>query len=145
LASTEPSRPPEEDFSLKISSKLSTNLDNLSNMLDEPDDLKIRKLKLGRHNLECAIAYIEGITDTQSIREGVLRQLERIERVPHLPDKAFQLIYTHFIAIGDVEEGETFDELSLALLSGYTIFYINGINKVLMIETIGGEFRAIEE
>lgn len=133
------------NFSLKISENLQTNIDNLNNMLDKPDDLKIRTLKLGDANIDCAIAYIEGIVNEDSIQKNILGSLENAQQLPSSPQELFDNIYFKQIAINDVQKANTLDDVSLPLLSGQTILYINGINTALTIDTIGGEQRAIEE
>ncbi len=135
----------ENNFTLKVSDKLQTNIENLNNMLDNPDDLKIRLLKLGDTNIECAIAYIEGIVDTQSIQQSVLGNLENMSNLPTVAVDLFEYIYSKQIAINDVQKASTLDELALPLLSGFTIFYMDGVPTVLTINTIGGEQRSIEE
>jgi len=138
----------KENFTLKVSEKLQTNIDNLNNMLDQPADLKIRKLKLGDENIECAVAYIEGIVNELSIQENILDNLERANNLNKLPNEAqalFDTIYSKQIAVNDVQKVSTLDEVALPLLSGKTIVYVDGVNTALTVETIGGEIRAIEE
>src|SRR5690625_826359 len=135
------------DFTLKISKNLTTNTDNLTNMLDNPTDLQIRELKLGKSNIRCAIAYIDGIVDEQGVQQNILGSIEQVkeEEYPDEPEKILEFIYSKIISVNNVEKAETFDELSFSILSGYTILYLDGITTVLLIETAGGEFRSIEE
>lgn len=136
----------QENFTLKVSENIETNIDNLNNMLDEPDDLKIRKLKLGDENILCAIAFIEGIVNEKSVQVSILGNIEKVaDDLPNEPQKLFDELYDKHIAINDVQKVTTLDDVSLALLSGKTILYINGVGTALTLETIGGELRAIEE
>lgn len=135
----------QEKFSLHINRSLDKNIDTLKKMLADPDDLKIRTLKLGKANVPCAIVYIEGIVDAKTVQLAILNNLENIERMPKEPKKTFEYIYNKLIAVNDVKIGKTLDELSLNLLSGYTILYLDHIDQVLIIDTIGGEMRSIAE
>lgn len=136
-----------ENFTLKLSKTLQTNIDNVNNMLDNPDDLKFRKLKLGKSEIICTVVYMDGLVDEQSIQQNVLgnMQVTKKEEYPTEAASLFDFIYWNIIADANVQKGETFDDLSLHLLSGFTILFIDGVNKVLMIDTIGGEYRGIEE
>lgn len=134
-----------EQFTLKVSKTLQTNIDNLNNMLDQPDDLKLRELRLGKGNITCAISYIEGLVDAKTVQHGILYNLETAKNLPTESNKLFDYIYHKLISVNDVQIGSTLDELTLQLLSGYTIVYVDGVDMVLMIDTLGGEMRSIEE
>src|SRR5699024_6349159 len=123
----------KENFTLKISKTLQTNLDNLQNMLDKPDDLKVRELKLGQGNISCAITYIEGIVDSKTIQLSILNNLESAQNLPTEAKELFDFIYNKLIFVNNVQKGYTLDDLSLQLLSGHTILYVDGVDTVLMI------------
>lgn len=139
------------DFKQEITSEqpvylsLQQNITFIKNKLDHPGDLKVRKLKIGKAEIPCALLYIEGIVDARTIQLSILNQLELIEKLPKREEQAFQHIYEQLIAINDVEEGHQANGLLEKLLTGFTILYIDRVNKGLVIETIGGEMRSIEE
>lgn len=135
----------QETFSLKISKTLQTNIDNLNNLLDKPDDLKIRQIQLGDANIKCATAFLEGIVDSQSTQDSILGNLEGAQNLPDKENELFQYIFNKQIAVNDVQKGTTFDDITFSLLSGFTILFVDGMEEALMINTIGGETRAIEE
>lgn len=136
-----------ENFSFKISNNLQTNIDNINNMLDQPDDLKLRKLKLGKSEILCAVMYIDGLVDEQSIQQNVLGSLQdtKDDEYPTKATRLFDFIYWNILADANIQKGEAFNDLGIHLLSGYTIIFIDGLNTVLMLDTLGGEYRAIEE
>jgi len=136
-----------EKHAFEISNNIQTNIDYINTMLDHPDDLKLRQLKLGPSEILCAIMYIDGLVDEQSVQQSVFGSIQDTSEKDY-PKKAkdlFDYIYWHVIADANVEKCESFDDLSYHLLSGFTIFFIDGLNKVLLIDTLGGEYRAIEE
>lgn len=139
--------PNSNNFSIKISKDLAQNIENLHNMLDRPDDLKIRELKLGVANKKCVIAYISGIVEVQSVQQDVIGNIEAVkdEDFPDEAEKVLNFIYWKVIAVSEVTKGKTLDDISFALLSGQTIVYLEGMDTVLMIDTVGGEYRAIQE
>lgn len=135
----------QENFTLNVSKHIQTNIDNLSNMLEDPEDLKMRELKLSDANIKCAVAYIEGIVNELTIQINILGNIEQADRLSNESEQLFKDIYDRQIAINDVEKLTTLDDVSLALLSGKTILYVDGVDIALAMDTIGGEFRAIEE
>ncbi|SOC39713.1 spore germination protein [Ureibacillus acetophenoni] len=54
-------------------------------------------------------------------------------------------ILTEVIAITDSKKVKTLDELSFALLSGNSIFILDGEQTTLIMDTVGGEKRSIDE
>src|SRR5690625_2425398 len=114
-------------------------------MLDTPDDLKIRELKVGDANVTCAIAHIEGIVDAKTVQLSILNSIENAQNLPSEPEALFNFIYNKLISVNDVKKGTTLDDVSLPLLSGQTLIYIDGITTVLIVDTVGGEMRSIEE
>lgn len=132
-------------FSVKISKNLQTNLDNIKNMLDTPSDLQIRKLKLGEANISCAVISIEGIVDSKTVQLSILNSIERAHNVPTQSKELFEFINDKLISANDVQQEQVLDKVSLRLLYGHTIVYVDGIDRALVVDTIGGQTRAIEE
>ncbi|MGM8364305.1 spore germination protein [Virgibacillus sp. W0181] len=137
-----------EDFALQLFDKLEDNITNIKNMLDHPDDLVIRDLIIGEAEHRCAVIYIDGIVNTDTIQNNVLAKLQKTdENKSQLggPKKLFDYIFNEKLSINHIEKGKSMDDVSLALLTGHTIFYLDGINQAILIETKGGEYRGIEE
>ena len=110
---------PDHKPKLKISSRLQTNIDNLNNLLAKPEDLNIRTLTFGDTDIQGAIAMIEGIVDPQSVHLGILGNLELDKNYPTESKQLFEFIYSEAIANSDVKKVNTFDDLSLSILSEY--------------------------
>lgn len=134
-----------EHPAIKVSSTIETNVDNISNLLDNPDDLKIRRIKLGEKEIECAVAYMDGMIDPQSFQQSVMGSLEQAEKLPEDADAVFDFIYWKLLSISDVQKGTTFDEIVTPLLTGQTLIFIDGVQKAITVDTVGGDYRAIEE
>src|SRR5690625_2273627 len=134
-------------YSFEISKNLQINIAQINKLFDQPDDLKLRQLKLGKAEILCAIMYMDGLVDEQSIQQNVFGSMQNTndKDYPTKEKPLFDFIYWHIIADANVQMCESFDELNYHLLSGYTVLFIDGLNKVLLIDTLGGEYRAIEE
>lgn len=131
--------------SIRVKKKIKENIDYVKRTLDSPDDLKIRTITLSNSSTPCAFLYIEGIVDEQSIHENILGNLESIENVPYEPFALLTFIYSKQIALNDVTKEHDLENIMIALLSGQTILFIDGVQVALAVETIGGNTRQIEE
>ncbi|WP_373895267.1 spore germination protein [Virgibacillus natechei] len=140
-------KPKEEDFSITIFKELDKNVDNLKKMLDDPEDLIIREFSLNATDQKCAIAYIDGLIDDYTVNNSILKnlQMDMDPQSPNDTEALFDEVYNEVISVGAVKEETTLDAISGGLLFGSTILYLDGLDKVLIIETIGWESRAIEE
>lgn len=137
-----------EDFSIELVKDLKMNLTNIKHMLDEPKDLIIREFTVGDVNHECAIVYIDGLVDIISVHDKILENLqvkEKFSEVPSVNNEAFDYIERELIAISDYERGNTLDDVSNGILSGHTVFFMNNISEVFIMDTKGGEFRGLSE
>lgn len=138
----------EDDFSIHLSTDLDENLVNLKKMLDNPLDLVIRQFNVGDSNNRCAIVYIDGLVNEDLIQNQIMKNVQLRAKSIQLPDeksKLFEVIYEEIVSATNTEKASTFDELSLALLDGDTIFYLDGVKEVLIADTKFWESRAIEE
>ncbi|MFD1038917.1 spore germination protein [Virgibacillus byunsanensis] len=139
---------PEENFSLVIYKKLDDNLDNLRKMLDNPNDLIIREFTLGSTNHRCAIAYIAGLIDKELVHNNIMKNMQLKVQDKELPTDTTKLlddIYNEIISVTNINKGTTLDDISHAILSGSTVLFLDGIDTVLVMATIGWESRSIEE
>src|SRR5699024_7035635 len=125
-------QPNQQESQLKIINNVQTNIDNLYNILDNPDDLKIRTLTLGSKDIKVAFAFIEGIVDAPTIHESILGKLEQQDQLTEKGDS-------------DFEQSHSCADMTNSLLSGSTIIMIDCVACTMTVETIGGEQRAIEE
>lgn len=139
----------QTEFNVKITKNLDDNLKNMKQMLGSPTDLVIRELILGGVETRAAILYIDGITNEELINNNILKtiqeNLKRLESKETKESNVIDKVYQEIIAITDIKKYKTMDEISLAVLNGSTALYVNGIDTVLIMETTGGERRAIEE
>ncbi len=135
----------KEDFSLEIGINLTENLGNIRKMLEDPSDLVIREFTIGKANHRTAIVYIDGIVNNVYIHDHIMEDLKNASDLPDDKQKLFDAIDKKVITVTGIELGHSLDDVSNAILSGNTVFYLDGVDQVLIMDTIGGESRAIEE
>ncbi|ENH96632.1 spore germination protein [Gracilibacillus halophilus YIM-C55.5] len=137
-----------ENFSIELVKDLNENIKNLENLLGKPDDLVVRKFRVRGTNHRCAIAYIEGLVDTQYIRNQVMSHIQLDEDLNQIPDQKqalFETLYEEIMSATAVKKKKTLDDLSKGILSGSTIFYLDGLAEVFVISSQGWEKRQIQE
>lgn len=135
----------KENFSLEIGTKLTDNLENIRKMLENPSDLVIREFTIGNTNHRIAIVYIDGIVDNVYIYDHIMEDLKNASGLPEDKQKLFDAIDKKVITVTGIEFGNSLDDVSNAILRGNTVLYLDGVDQVLIMDTIGGESRAIEE
>jgi len=138
----------EADFSIELVQSLDKNLENLKGMLGDPGDLVIRPFTVRETDHKCAIAYIGGLVNEELIHNNIMKNVQLVTERKQLPnenEKLFDVIYREIISATDIEKEHILDKVSYALLRGDTIFYLDGVDKVLIMDTKGWEIRAVEE
>lgn len=143
-------KPPkkEEGFSIELVKELDKNLDNLKKMLDEPNDLVIRKFIVRGTDHKCAVVYIDGLVDIEVIHDNIVKNIQIVNERKELSKKAeelFEEIYWEMVSATQIEKANTLDAISNALLSGSTILYLDDVDRVMIMDTKGWESRAIDE
>lgn len=128
-------------FDIKITNHLDENMNSIKTMLGEPDDLVIREIN--SENYKFAIVYIDGLVDTDLINNNILKMIQ--EKMGSSEFHSLTDIYNNMIAIANIKIVKTLDDVSLALLSGSTAFYLDGQDTVILIGTETSEKRAIDE
>src|SRR5699024_6372990 len=79
-----------------------------------------------------------------NIMKNVQLVTER-KQLPNENEKLFDVSYREIISAIDIEKEHILDKVSYALLRGDTIFYLDCVDKVLIIDTKGWEISAVEE
>ncbi|GGA76068.1 spore germination protein [Ornithinibacillus halotolerans] len=131
-----------------LDSNIDLTLQKLKKLLDEPNDLVIREIKIGKKSTTSAIIYISGLIDRQLVQDSILVNLQDIttnESAPEENKKLFNQIQQSFISITAVEIGQTMDDIANGILAGKTVFMLDGQEKALLMDTKGGESRSIQQ
>lgn len=137
----------QENFAIQLFTKLDDNIANLKKMLDDPDDLIVRQFTVGKENRGSAIVFIDGLVDKELLQNSMIENLQGIAEEEQHPTEAtelFEKIYDTFISVNTVEKGQTLDDVANGLLSGHALFYLDGVDAVLLLDVQGGEMRSIE-
>ncbi len=116
----------------------------IKNRLGHSDDLIIRKLML-KEGREAALCFTAGLTDSFILQEIVEQLITKRKRGTESPEHLLDDYKNHDLAVGDVKEIKDYTALFQALLTGDTVFLIDGEEHALSLGTKGWESRSVEE
>lgn len=140
---------------LKIDSSqpLSTSLDEtmalFRRIFSNDSTLRIRVIE-NTHDkrIRCGLIYVDGMIDRDLIQNGITKPVmiyDFSEEDGSNPDELMEAIRTRVINISDVIASTKLDELIGAVVSGKTVFILDGCSGALNINAQGWQTRAIEE
>ncbi len=138
----------ESSPSPTMTSNLQHNLELMQNILGASGDIVVREFTLGTQTRSgAALIFVDGLVNKTIINEGIIKPLMYDT---YLMDNTKIPLDINFIkgallAVGDVKEKKTIDEIIAALLYGNTILLVDGIAIALDIDTKGWDSRSIEE
>lgn len=135
-----------DEYDLKLSTQLSTMVASMNNIVGESDDVIQRDFSIG--NISATLYYISGLCDKDTIEKHVLQPLmelsaKGVETIPkaHLVNHLRKEIMT----LGSSSVYDSFDEAVLPLMSGSTLLLIDGIDRLIILETKSRKERSVEE
>ncbi|MCT4545168.1 MAG: spore germination protein [Vallitalea sp.] len=135
---------------IPLSDSLDTNIKNFEELFTDCGDLVKRKFPIGENNNVWAyIAYIDVMIDRRVIEESVLEQLlVQVRGVGKSFEKSnedeFSFIKNGGFATADLKEVNNMDDAVLAVLSGDTVIFIDGYEKVIVVATKGFPNRGVQ-
>ncbi|UOQ84785.1 spore germination protein [Gracilibacillus salinarum] len=132
----------------KIEKTLENNLIIIKKLLDEPNDLHVRTFTVRGSQHLCATVYIDGLADSKYVRNNIIENIQLKTERREIPDDKqalFDVLNQEILSSSTLQIGYTLDDISHSLLTGSTILYLDGMDKVFIIGTQGWDKRAIEE
>lgn len=128
-----------------ISKSLSENLIKFQNLKEDNMDLVVKKIRL-LNKYDGIILYMDSLCDKTIINRDILSPiLENIKLNEEIDsNNILSHISERVIATGKVEKIDNEDKISEGLLQGFIILLIDGQDKALSMEVIGGAVRAVE-
>jgi spore germination protein KA len=148
-ASTTPPSLLQPENALKIS--LKENLQKIKEDLGNSTDIVFREFRIGKNkSIQAGAIYTDGLTDTESL-ERVIKQLLELDiqenSVNQKKDTEQNMIdvLNFSIFVGDVRNLTDFNMLYASLLSGETIFLVDGYTQGITISNKHWEERGVTE
>lgn len=131
-----------------LSASLSQNLSMIRKIYGNSYGLQIREFRIGPGDNESAMVFIEGMVDSasQDVKyHALLVEISKMQDVPTKPHPLLGFIRDKLIPSPEVREVTRVDVMFEQLLSGDTIFLLDGVDRTLVFDTKGFKTRDIME
>ncbi|MCM3005089.1 spore germination protein [Priestia koreensis] len=129
-------------------SSLSENVHYIQQKTGNSPDIVIRQLSIGdTTTIQSAIVYVDGMVDEKAIQDFLLESMMKDDDLNQKVTNAnvLSLIKKDILAFGDVSMATSWEDFFLSLMSGDTMILVDGHLQCIVIDTKGGERRAISE
>ncbi|NBC68244.1 spore germination protein [Paenibacillus sacheonensis] len=121
-----------------LSTSLERNLADLKRIFTEAPDLVIRTFPYKQTGRRAALAYLNGLSDKNSINNNILHELMQVDEEEGTPGILP-------VSIGKVETCTSWTQLEYAVLNGQSLLLIDGADRVFALATQGWPQRAIAD
>ncbi|HVJ50016.1 spore germination protein [Desulfitobacterium sp.] len=134
----------------QLTPSLTDNLALLKDYFQSSVDIVYRQFNIGFELQNRALlVYIQGLNDTASIKSDILKPL-MYDLAPRLPDDPKQgnllaMIKDSALPNCNVQETQSTEDVIQGILTGQTALLLESFSSALLIDTKGGEYRAIDE
>lgn len=135
-------------YGVELVKQLDKNTEIIKTMLDQPNDLIVRTFSVRNTEHKCAVICIDGLVNTAEVHNSIILRIQGVTERKELPSNTkalFDTIFQEMIVSSDMEKGHSMDDVIDAILYGGTVFFLDGIDEVLIMDTKGWETRSIEE
>jgi spore germination protein KA len=122
-------------------------LEEIISNLSPQSSVVVKEILLGKKNfLEATVIFIQGLTNSTVIDETILKPLMLQVDEENLPESnKLEFLCKKYIVRGETSIIGDRDTVIDALNHGSTAIFLNDIEKFILVNTRGGEYRAISE
>lgn len=123
------------------------NIENIRNLLGEQDELVVRNLLIGKNNcIEAAVIYLNGLINKDVIDRDILNPLMLHVKEDFTGKKDIEdYIQKRYIAASDSCIEKDINSVINSIKRGKTVLIIENCCNFILINTAGGNYRAISE
>ncbi|MTI60948.1 MAG: spore germination protein [Firmicutes bacterium] len=137
---------------LKINNNLKTNVENIRSLFGKSFDLSVRNIELGKGKIPASLVFMAGLSDTQAIEE-ILEALQLKLLKVNLSEKKglvkkgnmFEDMVKRALNNKDILLTEEMDIILKNITIGSAVILVDGMDKAIVCETKGFQFRNISE
>ena len=128
-----------------LTRSLKENMRDIDERIKDCDDIKCRKMKLGRdEKTEACIYYVEVAINNLTIEETVIGKL--INRLWNMePEEQYEYISDNALGITDVKELKDLSEVIMGIMIGDGVVLIDGYDKAVKIKSKGYPMMSVGE
>ncbi|MBU3177441.1 spore germination protein [Clostridium estertheticum] len=135
------------DFSnIKLSKSLDENINIIKNIFINDTTVVYRALSIGKHtNPKCMLIYIDGMANLKVINEDVIKPL-LLNDIPEINNSnIIDILIQKVLLTADNKKNSSVDNIINGIIYGKTMLFIDGVDQVISINTIGWQTRSISE
>jgi len=130
-----------EDTSL--TRKIYTNIKLIKEQLHDSPELLVRLINLEAYQSYCALLFIDGLANTQLIRESIIEPLLEIRKIKNI--SLMDTIAFRYIRSESVEEVTSISSIIDGIVRGKTLVLVDGFDRALLVDTTEWQQRALEQ
>lgn len=134
-------------FNTVLSNSIDDNIEFIKKELGYSTDVMIRDFILaGQSNLRAALIYIEGLTDTTTIQESIIKTLTEegfFKEQGQSEEVLLNFVKNTVISTCILKEVKNINDLFSSILSGNTLILFDKYNRAIIADSAGGEQRSI--
>ena len=136
---------------MKLYTSLEENVQEIERRFADCGDLVSRTFPVGeRQENQMHITYIDMMVDRDLIETKIMRSLmQSIRQTPlsalYIKSDVFAALKNGGILTAEVEEKDDFDQITLAMLSGDTVLFLDGHAKAFVVSTKGWPNRGVPQ
>ncbi|HEX3012264.1 MAG TPA: spore germination protein [Syntrophomonadaceae bacterium] len=135
-----------EDANQSLTNDLESNIVMVNHIMGYASDIVVRKFTLSSAEIKAAIVTIKGLSERELINEQVLTALTQDVRFNNINSwQLFKQINQYGIPNIFVTEEANVENIINELMTGNTIFFMDGISSALIIGSQGWKERSVSE
>ncbi|WP_034681337.1 spore germination protein [Caldalkalibacillus mannanilyticus] len=129
-----------------LSSRLNETTSTIKSIVGESDDVIQREIMIAQ-NRPASLFYIKGLSKQELINKDILKPLlETQQKMDHLREQEFlQTLLQEVITNSQLSVHDSFDDAITYLMSGDSLLVIEGIQKLIILNTRGFDERSVQE
>lgn len=140
----------KNDASVKLLISLQENIKILKSFLGISTDIVFREFAFGKDTkINSVLIFLDGMTDKNLINDVIIRPLMYETRFYGIDEELqlgnIEIIKKSMLSIGEVNNTNLTNEVIDGILSGNTIFLIDGCSEALILNTRYWENRGVDE
>lgn len=127
---------------LTLSGNITEDIGLFKQIFVRDDVLRVRNLKLGNSNCDCALLYMDGMVNIEILGEGIVRSIvnTKCETVPTV-----EFLSQNILFASDVTGAKAVSDMLRGIMYGDTVLLLDGSRDALIINTKGWRTRGISE
>lgn len=128
---------------VKLQESLQENLVKIRQDFDGTNDLVVRRFLLEGN--QAALICMEGMVNIQVVAQGILNPILNSDPNTKIPKDQFAFLRDQVLALSELVQFETLEELYGFIMSGFAAILVNGVAAGLAIGVQGFNFRSVSE